>query len=218
MSNGLRALVYAAALVIFSTLLGMTSVIYHRGQNLYSEHSGELLDATKDTAIEDLVQNTGVDISGAVVVTLAEKYRSMFPLVFVTGEMPDGFYDVSYVREPSNRQYVNPNKMFRLEIDRDVNGDPVALIFVQSGCSKPAYDLDTAALYVHKSQLEYAKLLEERAYQTNLQIYTTCLEEYATAHYGVLSKNGEQKSEQYWAQQAAIQQQAYEASRMGVGY
>lgn len=218
MNNGLRILVYASSLVILCTVIGMVSYVYHKGVDTYHEHSEELLDSTKDTAIEDLIQNSDKDISGAVVVTLAEKYQSTFPLVFVTGEMPGGFYDISYIRESSNKQYVNPNKTFRLEIDRDINNTPTALIFIQSGCAKPAYDLETATLYMHKSQLEYAKLVAERKYQSSLQIYTTCIEEYAVANYGVLTKNGEQQTEQYWEQQAASQKQAYEQSREEVGY
>lgn len=216
MSNVLKGFKLAAALILLCIAIGMVVFVWKKSLEELTPSQTELINLTKDVGIEDLIQNTGKDISGAKVVTLAEKYCSVYPLVFVTGEMPGGFYDISYIRETTNKQYVNPNKIFRLEIDKYPSGDPKALIFLQAGCSKPTYDLEVAAAYVHKSQMLYTKLIAERNLQENLDIYENSIKRFAEADYKVLTKKGEQKTEEYWKLAGDVQLQQYDNSSQGL--
>lgn len=216
MSNVLKGLKFAVAVLLFCGVVGMAITIWHKGKDAEDSGNTRLLEVTTDVSMEDLVQNTGKDISGALVVTLAEKYHAVLPIVIATGEVPGGFYDVSYIREVSNSQYVNPNKMFRLTIDRNVNDDPEALVFVQSGCSKPDYDLDKAIVYVQKSQMLFNKLIAERNLQENLALYESTINEFADANYKVIVKKNQQQTKEYWLNQGDQQRELYEENSKGL--
>lgn len=216
MSNVTRLLKYAVAVILFCVAIGMALFVWRAGVENYNAGSSNFMGITSDISLEDLVQNANKQISGALVVTLAEKYRTTYPIVIATGEETGGFYDISYVRDKTSSQYVNPNKTFRLTIDRDKNDEPAALVFVQEGCSKPTYDIDDAAVYVHKSQMMYTLLNEERNLQENLEIYQEQIDAFAEVNYNVLVKNHEEQSKEYWVKQADLQKSLYELNKFDV--
>lgn len=136
MSNVLRIIKLAVALILFIIIVSIVMLMNSKGTNVFKKGYGELNNVTQDIAEIDIRPYINTQVTGDFVISTINRYKSTLPMRVYTGAVPHGFYDITQIQDKKSNTYINPQKQFVFYTGENSSGDLEILIFVQDGLEK----------------------------------------------------------------------------------